>query len=58
MSEKQVMIKILEKLPENITFEDILETFNLIYELKNRIDNFDRSEAVNTEQLKEEMKLW
>lgn len=58
MSEKQVMIKILEKMPDDITFDDIVETLNLIYELRNRIDTFDRSKALTTEELKREIKTW
>ena len=52
------MIKILEKMPEDISFEDIVETLNLISDLRNRIDNFDRSKALTTEQLKKEMQSW
>ena len=52
------MIKILEKMPEDISFEDIVETLNLINDLRNRIDNFDRSKALTTEQLKKEMQSW
>lgn len=58
MSQKQAMIKILEEMPEDISFEDIVETLNLVYELRNRIDNFDRSKAITTEELKKEMQTW
>ncbi len=58
MSERQIMIKILEKMPEDISFEDIVETLYLINDLRNRIDNFDRSKALTTEQLKKEMQSW
>ena len=58
MSERQIMIKILEKMPEDISFEDIVETLNLINDLRNRIDNFDRIKALTTEQLKKEMQSW
>ena len=58
MSERQIMIKILEKMPEDISFEDIVETLNLINDLRNRIDNFDRSKALTTEQLKKEKQSW
>lgn len=57
MSERQVMIKILEKMPDDITIEDILETMNLIHELKNRLDD-DETELTTQEQLKEEIKQW
>ncbi len=58
MSEKQVMMKILEKMPDDITFDDIVETLNLIYELRNRVDNFDRDKALTAEELKKEMQQW
>ncbi len=58
MSQKQAMIKILEEMPDDISFEDIVETLNLVYELRNRIDNFDRSKAITTEELKKEMQTW
>ncbi len=58
MSQKHAMIKILEEMPEDISFEDIVETLNLVYELRNRIDNFDRSKAITTEELKKEMQTW
>lgn len=45
-------------MPEDISFEDIVETLNLISDLRNRIDNFDRSKALTTEQLKKEMQSW
>lgn len=58
MSQKQAMIKILEEMPEDVSFEDIVETLNLVYELRNRIDNFDRKKAITTEELKKEMQTW
>ena len=58
MSEKQVMIKLLEKMPEDVTLDDIVEFINLIYELKNRIDNFDERKSLTTDLLKENIKLW
>lgn len=58
MSEKQTMIKILEKLPDDLSFSAILETLNLINTLRNRVDNFDRSKAMTTEELKKEIETW
>ncbi len=58
MSEKQIVIKILEKMPDNISMDSILETLILIYDLKNRLDNFDESQTINHEQLKKEIKEW
>ncbi len=58
MSEKQVMINILEKMPNDISMADILETLNLIHELKNRIDDFDEDETISQEDLKKEIEQW
>lgn len=58
MSQKQVMIKVLEDMPEDVSFEDIIEALKLVSELRNRIDNFDENEAITSKQLKEEMKTW
>ena len=58
MSEKQAMIKVLEEMPDDVTLEDITETLNLINEIRNRINNFDRSKCLTTEQLKEAISLW
>ena len=58
MSERQIIIKILEKMPEDIFFEDIVKTLNLISVLQNRVDNFDRNKALTTEELKKEMQAW
>lgn len=58
MSEKQIMINILEKMPDDISMNDILETLNLIHELKNRIENFAENETVTQEILKQEIEKW
>ena len=58
MSQKPAMMKVLEEMPEDASFEDIVETLNLVYDLRNRIDSFDRSKAITTEELKKEMQKW
>ncbi len=58
MSEKRIMINILEKLPDDISMSDLLETLNLIHELKNRMDNIDENEGTTQEDLKKEIELW
>ena len=58
MSEKRVMINILEKLPDDISMDELLETLNLIHELKNRINNADEEDFTTHEELKKEIKTW
>ncbi len=56
MSERQAMIKILEKMPEDISMADIIETLNLIYELGKRLESKD--DLTSQEDLKKEIKQW
>lgn len=58
MSERQIMIKILEKMPDTISMDDILETMLLINDLKNRVNNFNENEATTQEDLKKEIEEW
>lgn len=58
MSEKQAMIKVLEEMPEDVTLQDITETLNFINELQHRINNFDKSKCLSSQQLKEAISLW
>ena len=58
MSQKQAMIKVLEEMPEDISFEDIIEALNLVAELRNRINNLDETTVLTSEALKEELKKW
>ena len=58
MSEREKAINVLKTLPENISMKEILETLNLMFEINNRIDNFDIEETITTDELLEEMKEW
>lgn len=56
MSERQAIIKILEKMPEDISMVDIIETLNLIYELGKRLENKD--DLTSQEDFKKEIEQW
>ena len=58
MSDREKAINVLKTLPENISMKEILETLNLMFEINNRIDNFDIEETITTDELLEEMKEW
>ena len=58
MSDREKAIDVLKTLPDNISMKEILETLNLIFEINDRIDNFDINETVTTEELLKEMKEW
>ena len=58
MSDREKAIDVLKTLPDNISMKEILETLNLIFEINDRIDNFDINETVTTEELLKEMIEW
>ena len=58
MSEKQAMIKILEKMPDNISMDDIIETLNIIHTLSIRIKNYDEENLISQEDLEKEIEQW
>lgn len=55
---KEVMLDVITKLPNDVTVDDIIETLNLIKETMYRIDNFDESKALSTDELKKEIEKW
>ena len=58
MSEAQAMIKILEKMPDNISMDDVMEVLNIIHDLRKRTENFDESKAISQEDLEKEIEQW
>lgn len=56
--DKQIALDLIANLPDDITMEDIVETLKLIKDINNRINNFDRTKAISTEDLKKELKKW
>lgn len=55
---KELVLDVITKLPNDVTIEDIIETLNLIKDTTNRIDNFDETKAYSTEELKKEIAKW
>ena len=58
MSDKEKVIDILKTLPEDISLKEILETLNLMFEINNRIDDFNIDETITTDELLKEMQEW
>ena len=58
MSDREKAITVLKELPEDVSLKEILETLNLMFELNNRIDNFDINETVSTDELLKEINEW
>lgn len=58
MSDREKVIDILKTLPEDISLKEILETLNLMFEINNRIDDFNIDETITTDELLKEMQEW
>ena len=54
---EETVKEVFEKLPDNISEEDVIETVKIIKELHNRINNFDESKCLTTEELRKELGL-
>ena len=52
MSDRELAIKVLKELPNNITMKEIIETLNNIFDLKYKIKNIDENEGIDSEELK------
>ena len=55
MSDKEKAIEVLKEMPDNISIKEIFEVLSTMFEINNRIDNFDINEGVTTEELLKEM---
>lgn len=58
MSDKERAIEVLEQMPADVSLQEILEALNLMFDINNRIDNFDIDNAVTTIELLKDIKTW
>ena len=58
MSEREKAIQLLQELPDNISLKEILETLSIMLEINTRIDSFNESEALTSEELIKEIDKW
>ena len=58
MSDREKAIKVLEKMPDNIPMKEILDTLYNIFDLKDRIDNFDEDDGISSDEFKKEIEQW
>lgn len=58
MSEREKAIQLLQELPDNISLKEILETLSIMLEINTRIDSFNESETLTSEELIKEIDKW
>lgn len=58
LNDKEKVIEVIEKLPNDISINEILEVLNLMITLNTRIDEFNIDESLSSKELLEEIKKW
>jgi predicted transcriptional regulator len=58
MSNRELVIDVVSKLPEDTPIEDILERIAFVAGVNEAIAEADRGEVITLEELKKQMKQW
>lgn len=58
MINKTKLLKHIQKFPEEMSMEELIEKLLFVEELENRIAESDSGEVISEEELKKEMLVW
>lgn len=58
MITKTKLLKHIQKFPEEMSMEELIEKLLFVEELEKRIAESDRGEVISEEELKKEMEEW
>ena len=58
MSVKERVLKAVQELPKDASFEDAMERLYLLYKIERGIEQAERGEKVSQEEAKERMSKW
>jgi predicted transcriptional regulator len=58
MSNRELVIDLVSKLPEDASMEDILEEIRFVAGVKEAIAESDRGEVVSIEEARRQIRLW
>jgi hypothetical protein len=58
MSNRELVIDLVSKLPEDASMEDILEEIRFVAGVKEAIAESDREEVVSIEEARRQIRLW
>jgi predicted transcriptional regulator len=58
MSQKELVLNALTRLPDNCTFEDMAEKLRFLAAIQEGIDQLDRGETVSHEEVKKNLASW
>ena len=52
MTAKEEILRLLEALPDDVTFEDVLERLIVLYDVQQGLEQLDRGEVIPHEEAK------
>jgi predicted transcriptional regulator len=58
MSNRELILDVVSKLPEDASMEDILEEIRFVAGVKEAIAESDRGEVVSIEEARRQIRLW
>jgi hypothetical protein len=58
MTSKQIALKTIEQLPEDVSWEDIQERINFIAGVRKGLQELDEGKGVSHDRIKEEFSEW
>jgi len=58
MTTKEIALKTIEQLPENASWEDILERINFIVAVRKGLHELDEGKGISHDKVKEEFAEW
>ena len=58
MTSKEIALKTIEELPENASWEDIIERINFVVGVRNGLSELDEGKGIPHDKVKEEFAEW
>lgn len=58
LSAKQASLRLIERLDENVSFEEIMYELHILQKIKQGVRDVEEGNTVSHEQVKEKLKKW
>ena len=58
MTAKEEILRLLKALPDDVTFEDVIERLIVLYDVQRGLEQLNRGEAVFHEEAKRRVRQW
>lgn len=58
ISVKEKMLKAIQELPQEVTFEEVMEKLYFLYKIEKGLKQADAGQKISHEDVKQQMKKW